>query len=48
VENRFVFAAYNGASGTTSYVNYIDSLEIHYTTPTAVPRFRGANLLNNF
>jgi hypothetical protein len=43
-----VFAVYNGASGTTSQVNYMDSLEIHYFTPTVVPRFRGANLLNNF
>lgn len=44
----FAFAAYNGASGTTNYVNYMDCLEIHYLTPTVVPRFRGANLLNSF
>jgi hypothetical protein len=44
----FVNAIYNGASGTTQFTNYLDLLEIHSITPALTPRFRGANLVNNF
>jgi hypothetical protein len=42
------FFILNGAAGTTSYTAWLDMWEVAYKGPTAVPTFRGTNLLKNF